>query len=295
MSENFEKHLMSEQRPEPISESEKLEPKIEEELSPEVIEKIMAKVQDINENGTSVHSLFRLGAANFGVKEKEFLASILKDGLLGQEWHKVNTGTTNRREGWAQDARKRKKLFIFFNVVDKDLDKNFGKYKDDPDFAKGDISKVEESPWLRQANCIGIIFKTEHLRMTSTIEDQGSRLKMFGPWTGGNVAEEGYAMTYRLRPRLFQGMVFNVYRPITETDKDEPKRVWNEAQKKYDYYIEDNDIGVKERRANEISEVMVKGIKEEHWLPIYDVYGNLWWPKQMSYEEVKKFVAGKDE
>jgi len=25
-------------------------------------------------------------------------------------------------------------------------------------------------------------------------------------------------------------------------------------------------------------------------LPVYDVCGNLWWPKQMSYEEVKKFV-----
>jgi hypothetical protein len=29
-------------------------------------------------------------------------------------------------------------------------------------------------------------------------------------------------------------------------------------------------------------------------LPIYDLVGNLLWPKQMSYEEVKKFVAERD-
>lgn len=35
--------------------------------------------------------------------------------------------------------------------------------------------------------------------------------------------------------------------------------------------------------------------KETAMIPIYDQKGNLLWPKQMSYEEVKKFVAERDE
>lgn len=34
--------------------------------------------------------------------------------------------------------------------------------------------------------------------------------------------------------------------------------------------------------------------KSEFLIPIYSVEGNLLWPKQMTYEEVKRFVSEKD-
>ena len=49
-------------------------------------------------------------------------------------------------------------------------------------------------------------------------------------------------------------------------------------------------------RAQEIATIMQEEYKnkQELNLPIYDVDGNLYWPKQMTYEEVKKFVAERD-
>lgn len=48
--------------------------------------------------------------------------------------------------------------------------------------------------------------------------------------------------------------------------------------------------------AKKISDEVIKANKgkPKNLLPIYDFDGNLLWPKQMSYEEVKKFVAEKD-
>ncbi len=34
--------------------------------------------------------------------------------------------------------------------------------------------------------------------------------------------------------------------------------------------------------------------KPERLLPVYDAFGNLHWPKQMPYEEVKEFVEKRD-
>ena len=49
-------------------------------------------------------------------------------------------------------------------------------------------------------------------------------------------------------------------------------------------------------RASEIGKIELELDKEKPHLinPIYDVNGNLLWPKQMSYEEVKTFVSEKD-
>ena len=34
--------------------------------------------------------------------------------------------------------------------------------------------------------------------------------------------------------------------------------------------------------------------KQDRIVPVYDTHGNLLWPKQMSYEEVKKYVAERE-
>ena len=53
-----------------------------------------------------------------------------------------------------------------------------------------------------------------------------------------------------------------------------------------------NTVENNSKRANEITSIMLKIYKgkEELLIPIYDFRGNLWWPKRMSYEEVKKFI-----
>ncbi len=94
-------------------EAEKLvrKEKIEQELSPEVIEKIMAKVQDINESGTAYT---RLTPQNSRLeKEEDKLRSIIKDGLLGN-----SGGLPREKVAWTKALREGDKGFkpapVFF-------------------------------------------------------------------------------------------------------------------------------------------------------------------------------------
>ena len=68
-----------------------------------------------------------------------------------------------------------------------------------------------------------------------------------------------------------------------------------DLQRDYEY-IEDKDEANIQQRVDQIVDVMFKTYegREDRLIPVYDVHGNMWWPKKMSYEGVKKMVQDKN-
>lgn len=276
----------------------------EKELSPEMIEKIMEKVGDINAEGIAVHAITK--KEKFIVLKRE-----LEEGLLGQPFTKKKNIS---KEEWTKLAKKRDQLLVFFNIVGRD------------------IESVEESVWLCSRgfeNRIGIIFDPSLFREDAKVANYAPypsspyhgelkyKTKMFGAnrpeleqrrgfypakeYKGPPQSEEGYALSFRVAPRWFRGIVFRIDRVKREPTADEievAKRLSPLATPKnlrieLTTYEEETNEEEKKHRVNEILSVMKKTYKEKEtsFLPIYDIHGNLHWPKKMSYDDVKKLVA----
>jgi hypothetical protein len=105
---------------------------------------------------------------------------------------------------------------------------------------------------------------------------------------GNPMNDNGFIITRRVAPRNFDGVYLTLSRA---------KKI-NE----YGLATKDNvDLNEREKvislRINSAIEAMKQASKntgKDRYFPIYDVGGNLLWPKQMSYEEVKKFVEERD-
>jgi len=173
MPENFENRDENQQEGTAEQHSEiKMESQIDQELSHEVIEKVMAKVKDINEKGTAIHGLKNIydKSGNIKISMDEVLPRILKEGLLGHElWKSYLHGEKLTKEQWAERAKKRKRLEIFFNVVG------------------GDIDKIKNAPWMDCPNTLGIIFTTKFLKKYDGGEyhtDEQIKARTFGPTVG---------------------------------------------------------------------------------------------------------------
>ncbi|MDP3883092.1 MAG: hypothetical protein Q8Q48_03475 [Candidatus Staskawiczbacteria bacterium] len=97
--------------------------------------------------------------------------------------------------------------------------------------------------------------------------------------------EYGFITSPRIKPKKFKGVVISIV-------KKSPGREGGWATDKYDVYSEKE----LQERAEIIASEMQQADKDkpELLLPIYDTAGRLLWPEQMSYEEVKKFVAERD-
>lgn len=292
----------------------------ETELSQEVIEAIMNKVQDINKPGTGVHFLTR--SLTGGQSDKELLPNILKFGLLGRATPK----SKQTPEDWISSVRKRMGAVVFFNIIGRDLD------------------KVRNSVWLSRTGTlgkdliVGLIFNTDRLKEHQTIKGYavdyyfGQRKNLeykpntFGPninseneqyfnnEEGDNprppTSDDGYAATFRINPNSFNGVVLNFYRKQTEDEIEE--RIWREMRKRGlkpseenyqivsswhfgDYLIEDKDPENIRKKTEEFVNNLVKSCngRYDRLLPVYDIRGNLLWPSQISYDRVKRISKKK--
>lgn len=267
------------------------EQKTEIELSPEAIEAIMAKVQDIDSPGLAYH------LPNTGR-----LDSIFENGILGQE-KDAKEKPTNRRD-WAKKVRKNKREVVFFNITgrgDKELDElSYG--------AKSSDTEIANSYYVRpnqNHNKYVILFNLSGFKEKEPNEDYRNerfqnksreyrpdllqsrhRIEGYEDWkdTGFDPekadkipfsrisTEYGYFLSYRVAQRYFEGIAIKP----SGTEEEQVKNMIAESES--------------------VSKMMLEKYKgkENLLIPIYDVHGNLLWPKQMNYEEVKKFVAERD-
>lgn len=296
----------------------------EYELSPEVIEKIMEKVQDINEPETAVHALDIYGKKIEGVSvgRIQSLKKAFENGLLGVQKNPMNVsdwGEESKKRGkdvdenrvpskeeWAKTVRSRKQKLVFFNIVGRD------------------IQKVEDAFGIigGSRNPVTIIFQTEPFteeikeieygkpdRFDGTYQVDYTRKKPgeyksrhFGAYEVRHwydpegrptpYADNGFALSFRVSPRWFQGVVFRVDRDATH---DEVMHADEFSTTRIKKHIADVSKDVNEKRAQEISHAMLTSTRDiSKLVPVYDVHGNMWWPKRMSYEEVKKFVEERE-
>lgn len=270
MSENFEK-FKPEPQLEPVSETEKSEPTIEEELSLEAIERIMCEVKDINEKGNAI-SCINAREDTFTPSGLIKLESVLKYGLVGtnekQKGHVSGhfQNETNRSE-YVNTIRNKEKPDVFFNIVGRAwLPGHPAKIRHLYPFMEGDI------------DAIVIMFDLSQYRENPTKKRDSLKNKTFSPnledvydETVCPTPDLGFRLSPRVAPRSFTGIIFSLGK-LTKNYK------MNEGE-----------------AAQMLAKKMLKSEGDNKKLiPIYDGEGNLWWPKQMNYEEVKKFVVERE-
>jgi hypothetical protein len=282
MPENFENHDESQQEETVEQPPEiKVESQIEQELSPEVIEKIMAKVVNIDMPEIGYHVSFR-----------GEIETIFQNGLLGQNRENRDRCQIADRKSWANEIRKNKKGVVFFNITgrsDKELDRlNSGKSEEDTEISYSYFVRPQ-----RKGTCYVILFDISNFKEEGLDakklgskkykpdnvsgrdvemgyedwKDTGFDPEKYFPYSRINT-EYGYVLSFRVAPKFFEGIVIKPSGPETKH---------------------------KENMSTEVQKVLkLMAGNKNVLLPIYDVHGNLLWPKQMNYEEVKKFVTERE-
>lgn len=335
---NFDKDSEREIPDEQVASPEEIaaENEKEAELSPEVIEMIMEKVQDLNKKGIAYHKL-----------ENETFNSVLREGLLGG--YEGNDDGFKRKpirsgKEWEKMARKTRKAVVFFNIVGRlqkpkeeggysyDLDREFS-VEEQYLSKKTEIGKSHYSGGAGLTILFDVSKYREFVPLSDTVLGDMKKLKsrtFRAQWPASYNSEEemnmpidkdnlplvtsewGFALSQRVSPKLFQGIVLapwkkrwtkeeieaqiveakssiekgsNVYKSFTPSRWEEWRR-YLERETQWggeDYLPQNLEESVKIMRDAYLGDI-------ENMLPIYDTYGNLLWPKEMNYEEVKKFV-----
>jgi len=326
----------------------------EQELSPEDIERVMEKVQDIDKRGTAYTKL--------PDNNDEVFELVLKKGLLG---NKVGVG--KRREITSdlfKENVKQKDAVVHFNIVgrgrylkldypaeNKEIGKSYYVHPgakviifDHSKFAElvprhflkdseRELYDLKTRPSLAQpaktfrANDMELekvtadfddntpITDPSLIRVmnnvdTSKADENAKRFDKYGLPVSDT--EYGFVLSPRVAPRQFRGIVFS-------PGYADPERIQNDLIRVEKLYKEgkingefqrEQELEAATRRVMEATsdpkkvekqaqkivrqQLSANKDKKERLLPVYDVNGNLHWPKQMSYEEVKQYVKGRD-
>lgn len=272
------------------------------ELTPEQIEVIMDKVQDIDGDGTA-----------FSVVHRD--SDIFNDGILGtavieddRPWDHIPTS----REEWAAQ-RKKGDAAVHFNIVGRrtTLPRGRDRFKNG---GKGDINCSE----FMERGGLSVIFDTSTMDELLPVREKDGEQKS-GTFQGGFGFDCPYPthLTDELESlpddtRVKDPRVQEVLEDISErTDIPVDCVITQPCDFGFLAYhrIHPNKLrglvmcprrkSYTEIEAPHINELaclircMIDKCKNrpDRLLPVYDVSGNLLWPKQMSYEQVKEFVA----
>ncbi|KKS96294.1 hypothetical protein A3B05_01305 [Candidatus Giovannonibacteria bacterium RIFCSPLOWO2_01_FULL_43_160] len=241
----------------------------ESELSQEVLERVMAKVQDIGSYPTAFTAIE-------DDKTLDTTKNVLQYGLLGSQRPSLDTGDRGDRskEKWAYLARKTKKNIVHFNIVGRTI-LGAGQEERNPVMRhigrsywtrivsgseKGFVilfnSKEFADGWENDGEKDGLKRRTYYQR--GGFHEWETRRDPSDEWYGvGPIPDSGFVMRDRIAPRFFKGII-----PVGKTLS--------------------------------LEELVLLMFEIKTFLPIFDSNGNLLWPQKMSYEEVKKFVEERD-
>jgi len=268
---------------------------VEKELSPELIGKIMEKVRDINNEEIGYISLEPSG---YSAVAKNQLQSIFKNGILGGNLGSENSsmdqaailGGYVNKEKWLANLKSGDARF-WFNIVGR----GYGENKED----KNNFPIARSHYFRDGADKIAVLFDVSNFEEQDPGKPFTSRVKQYrhdaksieDQWENKKdflernkdidekgrprpVTKKGFIGSYRVSPKLLLGVVFKI----------PPSQSLFASYKK-----------VIKQRIEKIVKEMARGVASaELMVPIYWKDGALFWPKQMSYEEVKKFVAERD-
>jgi len=221
------------------------------------VEKIaLDKLQNIRKTGVAFTEITK------GVKsEEDFekkLQSILSNGLLGRSSKTREDfikGGADLKKIWADNVREKESL-VFFNIVGRTA------------------LEINDSYYMQhhgEVPSVVIIFDLSRFKeVPFQMPDQGGRetfdhhtYRIWHPEEISTVgpSEWGFALSSRVPPRDFQGIVST------------------------DPAIDDKILKIQKEVFKDKKELM---------LPIYDEVGELIWPREMTREEVRQFIAERD-
>ncbi len=289
----------------------------EEDLSPEIIEKIMGKVQDIDEYGTAYHvmtSAEDLPGFSRDRDErpwKERLEDILKHGLLGTVHERTGTVSKVNSEKWVRGVKKEKRGEVMFNIIGREFHESDLSEREREDERKAGKTWIETGTFMWQdSNKIAIIFDVSKFKEVEP--RKGEDFKLPKPKTfhvdskktkmnerGELMAQSdyGFSLYPRVAPKLFKGLVFKATRKYSEKEREKYLKTWGDTPNhRYALemaQVEEDDPQKLEERAEEIVLLMKKVYenKPDILIPVYDVRGNLYWPEKLSHTEIQKLKS----
>jgi hypothetical protein len=237
----------------------------------------------------------------------EFAQSIFENGIFGgRRWRMQNPDyyggqapkidqtepLVQTPEAWTKDVRTKdlqekikKERHVFFNIVGEFHNEDMGHRFDVLNEAQRewlDSMTMKDSYWFKDKqshepnNAVAIIFDKKGVPYFSD-----------DPKGGVPRSEHGFAGPVRVAPRKFLGMVIQCTDTIKTKNQygdEKETRVLSTNSEKW------------QRSANDLAETLLKTnqMHPDRLIPIYDVYGNMLWPKNMSHEEVQKMLEEKN-
>lgn len=292
---------------------EKLLP-LEAELSPEIAEKVMERVIDIDTPGVAYSAL----AFQKTNRLSDRLMGIFNAGLLGS----VDRSAKNSeaiKEAWARGVRRSTYIVHYEKYSAIFESKEFATRKEAEEFVEKEGGRIETKPsgllvffnivgrvadkldplktqisqttFANAPDSVTFLFDLSSFKEKPGIEGTRMPLTSLGTYRPAMLSGSykykgigkikpkslyGFVLSARVRPKRFQGIV--IAGPL----------------KKGSRFVEaDDSIETLQSRATQIANVMKRAYKDrpEMLLPIYDLNGNLLWPRQMNYEDVEKLVG----
>ena len=280
---------------------------IEEELSPEIREKVLAKVKDIDEKGVAYTGVARSGVEpTFGLQIDpeiadattvvESVRSVLENGLRPNANNDVYFNISGRSKNVHEQG------VSDFPVLEKDKPQvYYGR------FSSGRINIVFDKSFLKE---VGLDFYQKHSQgqrthsvapnelgsgeymVNPSPEDPQEVIKALerGEEAASYAPGTGFVAKSEIEPKYFLGVVIPAVMRVATPEEKEQYQV---------SYMIDHSEDADARKQEYIAvvrKVMLNVYKDrfDMLLPIYDAEGNLLWPQQMSYEEVKKFIEERD-
>ena len=291
---------------------------LEQLLSPEVVEQVIGKVQDINEPGTA----FSIISWDFNLEK---LRNIFDNGLIGthREQEGIKRGQFGNpvdKDAYVRTLKSKKNPDVFFNVVGR--------------MAGGDQTIQDSGFWKSHLETTAVIFDISRYREVTPSKLPDLKLHTFGVYAYEDAPvdernernqvmaypDTGFRLSPRVPPRFLSGVIFSMKRRLSSEEYEkrvgqileenrrkfqefplsvlsyETEEDWVREQEDYKY-VEENQTELLLERAKQIVQVMMEVDKNklDLLIPVYDLHGNLWWPEQISYEEVKRRIAERSE
>ena len=283
-----------------LSNSDNIEPERPEEpsqesaefqLTPEIEEKVMDKVQDIDKYGTAFTVIDFFDQMDID-EETTALGKVLRYGFLGKGgFATTSEDTSDLLKKWYKTARSHNSSdsLVYFNIVGRmeevyyDDGYQIAQIMSSPHASCAVIFDITRMKEIDPNSLTGPEDEQSHDHVYNTFSANAERLggeksyffqnivkrikgeKVEVPLhkTGAVYPHRGFVTPYRVPPRLFQGIVTRL------GDPGGIKMIVNQN-------------------------IVTNKNQTDCLVPIYSSEGDLLWPKQMSYEEVKQFVAERD-
>lgn len=273
------------------------------ELSPEIVEQIMGKVQDIDAKGTAFTSVISVGSRGSKVTPEEnrpqvrqnVLAMILRAGVFGGEFRRNQKIPATPLE--YHKHLKGGRTSVWFNIIGRmrEFRPPDQKMKNSVWFHPGGISLIfsldgykevppdhdGESPKPKTFKGYGIPFSIDYKN-----PEWSKILAKYNIYNEEGLlnadSDQGFILSPRIPPKRMLGIVF-------KADEGQTSESWEGLDR--NPYLPPTAQEL-EQRAGEIAQVMLEVYKDrpDFLLPIYDADGNLYWPKKMDHETIKQFV-----